>query len=83
MAQRSWSMNRARRFTYHAARRRARNSDQVRGEELESAMAVRSLGLLGRILPMACLKRMESRGAHSRLDCPEQWPALARNPVFN
>jgi fumarate reductase (CoM/CoB) subunit A len=49
----------------------ARNSDKVRGEELESALSVRNLALLGRILATACLKRTESRGAHFRLDYPE------------
>jgi succinate dehydrogenase/fumarate reductase flavoprotein subunit len=50
---------------------KARNSDKVRGEELESALSVRNLALLGRILAMACLKRTESRGAHFRLDYPK------------
>jgi succinate dehydrogenase/fumarate reductase flavoprotein subunit len=49
----------------------ARSSDKVRGEELESALSVRNLALLGRILAIACLKRTESRGAHFRLDYPE------------
>ena len=50
---------------------KARNSDKVRGEELESALSVRNLALLGRILAIACLRRTESRGAHFRLDYPE------------
>ena len=48
----------------------ARSSDKVRGEALESALSVRNLALLGRILAIACLKRTESRGAHFRLDHP-------------
>ena len=50
---------------------KARNSDKVRGEELESALSVRNLALLGRILAIACLRRTESRGAHFRLDYPK------------
>ena len=61
---------------------RARNSEKVRGEELESALSVRNLALLGRILAMACLKRTESRGAHFRLDYPktddERWRLTTR-----
>src|SRR5262245_53084257 len=49
---------------------KARSSDKVRGEELESALSVRNLTLLGRILAIAALKRTESRGAHFRLDYP-------------
>jgi succinate dehydrogenase / fumarate reductase flavoprotein subunit len=49
---------------------KARTSDKVRVDELESALSVRSLTLLGRVLATACLKRTESRGAHFRLDCP-------------
>lgn len=48
----------------------ARSSDKVRGEELESALSVRNLALLGRILARAALARTESRGAHFRLDYP-------------
>jgi succinate dehydrogenase/fumarate reductase flavoprotein subunit len=48
----------------------ARSSDKVRGEELESALSVRNLALLGRILATAALARTESRGAHFRLDHP-------------
>src|SRR5215468_11511048 len=48
----------------------ARTSDEVRGEELESALAARNLALLGRILATAALARTESRGAHFRLDHP-------------
>ncbi len=49
---------------------RARSFDKVRGEELESALSVRNLALLGRILASAALARTESRGAHFRLDHP-------------
>ncbi len=49
---------------------RARSSEKVRGEELESALSVRNLALLGRILASAALARTESRGAHFRLDYP-------------
>ncbi len=59
-----------------------RNSHNVRGEELESALSVRNLALLGRILATACLKRTESRGAHFRLDYPEtddaHWRVVTR-----
>jgi len=61
---------------------KARNSDKVRGEELESALSVRNLALLGRILAVACLKRTESRGAHFRLDYPQtddvRWRVVTR-----
>jgi succinate dehydrogenase/fumarate reductase flavoprotein subunit len=57
---------------------KAHNSDKVRGEELESALSVRNLALLGRILAIACLKRTESRGAHFRLDYPETDDVLWR-----
>ena len=50
---------------------KARTSDRERGNELESALAVRNLVLLGRILATAALRRTESRGAHFRLDYPE------------
>jgi fumarate reductase (CoM/CoB) subunit A len=60
----------------------ARNSDKVRGEELESALSVRNLALLGRILAITCLKRAESRGAHFRLDYPNtddlHWRLITR-----
>jgi fumarate reductase (CoM/CoB) subunit A len=58
------------------------NSEKSRGEELESALSVRNLALLGRILATACLKRTESRGAHFRLDYPEtddvRWRVVTR-----
>jgi succinate dehydrogenase/fumarate reductase flavoprotein subunit len=61
---------------------RARSSDKVRGEELESALSVRNLALLGRILAIASLKRTESRGAHFRLDFPatddSRWRVVTR-----
>ena len=61
---------------------KARNSDQVRGEELESALSVRNLALLGRILAIASLKRTESRGAHFRLDFSttddDRWRVVTR-----
>ena len=61
---------------------RARSSDKVRGEELESALSVRNLALLGRILAIAALKRTESRGAHFRLDYPDtddvRWRVVTR-----
>ncbi len=50
----------------------ARNSDKARGQELESALGVRNLALLGRLLGTAALRREESRGAHFRLDFPDQ-----------
>ena len=49
---------------------KARCSDELRGEELESALSIRNLALLGRILAFAALQRTESRGAHFRLDYP-------------
>jgi succinate dehydrogenase/fumarate reductase flavoprotein subunit len=61
---------------------RARSSDKVRGEELESALSVRNLALLGRILASAALVRTESRGAHFRLDYPDtdnvRWRVVTR-----
>jgi fumarate reductase (CoM/CoB) subunit A len=49
----------------------ARGSEKIRGQELESALSVRNLALLGRLLGTAALHRTESRGAHFRLDYPE------------
>jgi succinate dehydrogenase/fumarate reductase flavoprotein subunit len=61
---------------------KARSSDKVRGEELESALSVRNLALLGRILATAALARTESRGAHFRLDFPHpdnvRWRVVTR-----
>jgi fumarate reductase (CoM/CoB) subunit A len=60
----------------------ARASDKARGDELESALSVRNLALLGRILATAALARAESRGAHFRLDYPEtddlRWRVVTR-----
>jgi fumarate reductase (CoM/CoB) subunit A len=64
---------------------RARSSDKVQGEELESALSVRNLALLGRILATAALARTESRGAHFRLDYPRaddvHWRVVTRLQV--
>src|SRR5215470_4399331 len=49
---------------------KARGSAKIRGEEIESALSVRNLALLGRIVATAALARTESRGAHFRLDHP-------------
>jgi fumarate reductase (CoM/CoB) subunit A len=61
---------------------KALSSDKLRGEELESALSVRNLALLGRILASAALKRTESRGAHYRLDYPAtddaRWRVVTR-----
>jgi len=61
---------------------RAQSSDAVRTAELESALSVRNLALLGRILATAALKRRESRGAHFRLDYPttddQNWRVVTR-----
>ena len=61
---------------------KARRSDEKRGEELESALSVRNLALLGRLLAFAALRRTESRGAHFRLDYPEtddlRWRVVTR-----
>ena len=60
----------------------ARHSDQARGQDLESALSVKNLALLGKLLATAALKREESRGAHFRLDFPEtdddNWRAVTR-----
>lgn len=61
---------------------RAKSSSKVLGQELESALSVRNLSLLGRLLATAALRRTESRGAHYRLDHPEtddaNWRAVTR-----
>ena len=61
---------------------KARGSNKIRGEELESALSVRNLALLGRILAFAALRRTESRGAHFRLDHPDtddlRWRLVTR-----
>ncbi len=60
----------------------ARSSEKLRAEEIESALSVRNLALLGRIVAAAALARSESRGAHFRLDYPEtddaHWRAVTR-----
>ena len=60
----------------------ARSSIKSRSLELESALSVRNLALLGRLLATASLHREESRGAHYRLDFPEtndeKWRAVTR-----
>jgi fumarate reductase (CoM/CoB) subunit A len=61
---------------------KAATSHKVRGQELESALSVRNLALLGRILATAALSRTESRGAHYRLDYPQtddaHWRVVTR-----
>jgi fumarate reductase (CoM/CoB) subunit A len=61
---------------------KARSDAKVRGEELESALSVRNLALLGRVLAVAALNRKESRGAHFRLDYPDtddkRWRVVTR-----
>lgn len=61
---------------------KAQSSAKVLGEELESALSVRNLALLGRILASASLARTESRGAHFRLDYPDtdevRWRVVTR-----
>ena len=49
---------------------KAHTSPKTRASELESALSVRNLTLLGRLLATAALHRTESRGAHYRLDYP-------------
>ena len=60
----------------------ARDSQKVRGQELESALSVWNLALLGRLLATAALAREESRGAHYRLDFPDRddanWSVVTR-----
>ena len=60
----------------------ARGSAKALGQELESALSVRNLTLLGRLLGTAALRREESRGAHYRIDFPEtddaNWRAVTR-----
>jgi succinate dehydrogenase/fumarate reductase flavoprotein subunit len=61
---------------------KALTSNTKRGNELESALSVRNLALLGRILATAALRRTESRGAHFRLDFPKtdeaHWRVVTR-----
>ena len=49
----------------------ARTSNKALGQELESALSVLNLALLGRLLATAAFHRQESRGAHFRLDYPD------------
>ncbi len=60
----------------------AHGSDKIRGQELESALSVKNLALLGRLLATASLAREESRGAHYRIDFPDtdtaNWNAVTR-----
>ncbi len=60
----------------------ARATEKVRAQEIESALSVRNLALLGRLLATAALARVESRGAHFRLDFPDtddaNWRAVTR-----
>jgi len=60
----------------------SRSSAKVLGQELESALSVRNLSLLGRLLATAAVNRTESRGAHYRLDYPDtddaNWRAVTR-----
>jgi len=60
----------------------AQSSGKVRGRELESALSIRNLTLLGKLLATAALHREESRGAHYRMDFPEtddsRWRAVTR-----
>jgi fumarate reductase (CoM/CoB) subunit A len=57
-------------------------SAAARAQELESALSLRNLALLGRLLATAALRRTESRGAHFRLDYPdandEEWRRITR-----
>ena len=61
---------------------RAASSAKLLGQELESALAIANLTLLGRLLATAIRHREESRGAHFRLDFPktdnEKWRVTTR-----
>ncbi|MBT4589764.1 MAG: FAD-binding protein [Rhodospirillaceae bacterium] len=60
----------------------AQSSDKALGQELESALSIKNLSLLGRLLGTAALNRQESRGAHFRLDFQdtddENWCVVTR-----
>ena len=61
----------------------SRTSDaRERRLEVEAALSVRNLALLGRLLCGAALARTESRGAHYRADYPNEdnprWRAVTR-----
>ncbi|MFP6710949.1 MAG: FAD-dependent oxidoreductase [Rhodospirillales bacterium] len=60
----------------------AQKSEKALGHELESALSIKNLSLLGRLLGTAALNREESRGAHFRLDHQEadnaNWCAVTR-----
>ncbi len=60
----------------------AKTSEKALGQELESALSIKNLSLLGRLLGTAALHRKESRGAHFRLDYQEtdddNWCAVTR-----
>ncbi len=60
----------------------AGTSAKTLGQELESALSIPNLTLLGRLLATAAGAREESRGAHFRLDFPDadddRWRAVTR-----
>ena len=60
----------------------ARSSEKIKAQELESALSVKNLALLGGLLATASLAREESRGAHYRTDFPDtdeaNWSAVTR-----
>jgi succinate dehydrogenase/fumarate reductase flavoprotein subunit len=60
----------------------AQSSEKALGQELESALSIKNLSLLGRLLGTAALMRKESRGTHFRLDYQDvddtNWRAVTR-----
>ncbi len=60
----------------------AQGSAKILGQELESALSIQNLSLLGRLLGTAALNRRESRGAHYRLDFEDtddrNWRSVTR-----